>query len=54
MKGEWEAHWERMTIDELFELRELMQAVLMERLKAKKIEIELKVRMLNLPAGDSD
>ena len=36
MKSEWEAQWESMTIDELFELRELMQDVLSERLKAKK------------------
>jgi hypothetical protein len=27
MKNEWEPQWESMTIEELFELRELMQDV---------------------------
>jgi hypothetical protein len=31
-----------------------MQDVLMERLEAKKAEIELKLRMLNPPARDSE
>jgi len=41
-----------MTIDELFELRELMQDVLSERLKARKAEIERKLEMLDHPSRD--
>ena len=50
-KDDWESQWEAMTIDELFELREMMQDVLMERLKAKKAEIERKLQMLNQPSS---
>jgi hypothetical protein len=46
----WESQWESMTIDELFELRELMQDVLSETLKAKKAEIERRLQILNLPS----
>ena len=45
MKSEWEAQWESMTIDELFELRELMQNVLIEKLKARKAEIEQRLQI---------
>ncbi|WP_334362497.1 MULTISPECIES: hypothetical protein [unclassified Bradyrhizobium] len=41
-----------MTIDELFELRELMQDVLSEKLKAKKAEIERRLQTLNRPSGE--
>jgi hypothetical protein len=41
-----------MTIDELFWLRELMQDVLSERLKAKKAELERRLQILNLPSSD--
>ena len=44
--------WESMTIDELFELRELMQNVLSERLKARKAEIERKLKTLDQPSKD--
>ena len=54
MKSEWEAQWESMTIDELFELRELMQDVLSERLKAKKAEIERRLQILDQPSNDVD
>ena len=40
-----------MTIDELFELRELMQDVLSERLKAKKAEIERRLQILDQPSS---
>jgi hypothetical protein len=40
-----------MTIDELFELRKLMQDVLSERLKARKAEIERKLEMLDPSRG---
>jgi len=42
---------ELMTIDELFELRELMQDVPSEKLKARKAEIERKLRTLNHPSS---
>ena len=45
-------NWESMTIDELFELRELMQDVLSERLNARKAEIERKLKMLDPPSND--
>ena len=41
-----------MTVDELFELRELMLDVLRERLKAKKAEIEHRLKILNQPRND--
>jgi hypothetical protein len=53
MKRDWEAEWEAMTIDELFELRELMQDVLSERLKAKKAEIELRLQKLDRRSSDN-
>ena len=46
--------WESMTIDELFELRELMQDVLSERLKARKAEIQRKLKMLDQPTKSRD
>jgi hypothetical protein len=41
-----------MTIDELFALRELMQDVLNEKLKAKKVELERRLQELNQPSSD--
>jgi hypothetical protein len=46
------SEWESMTIDELFRPRELMQDVLSERLKAKKVELERRLQILNLPSSD--
>ena len=46
------SEWESMTFDELFRLRELMQDVLSERLKAKKVELEGRLQILNLPSSD--
>ena len=43
-------NWQTMTIDELFEVHELMQDVLIERLKAKKAKIESQLKMLNQPS----
>jgi hypothetical protein len=43
MKSEWEC----MTIDELFALREEMQEILSAKLKAKKAELEHRLKMLN-------
>jgi hypothetical protein len=37
-----------MTIDELFALREQMQALLSAKLKAKKLELERRLQTLNL------
>jgi hypothetical protein len=52
MKSEWESQWESMTIDELFALREMMQDVLSERLKAKKAELERRLQILDQPSSD--
>jgi hypothetical protein len=52
MKSKWEAQWESMTIDELFALRELMQDVLMQRLKAKKAELERRLQIIDQPSSD--
>ncbi len=51
MESDWKSQWEIMTIDELFELRELMQDVLSERLKAKKAEIERRLQILDQPSS---
>jgi hypothetical protein len=39
-----------MSVDELLELHQLMQAILRERLAAKKEEIESRLRQLNQPS----
>jgi hypothetical protein len=52
MESDLKSQWESMTIDELFALRELMQAVLSERLKAKKVKIERRLQELNPPLND--
>ena len=52
MESDWKSQWETMTIDELFELRELMQDVLSERLKAKKADIERRLQILNQPSNE--
>jgi hypothetical protein len=41
--------WESMSVDELFELHQLMQAVLREKLAAKKEALENRLRQLNQP-----
>jgi ABC-type phosphate transport system auxiliary subunit len=43
MKSEWES----MTIEDLLALREQMQDVLSAKLKAKKVELERRLRVLN-------
>jgi hypothetical protein len=45
--------WKSMTIEELFEFRELMQDVLSEKLKAKKAEIEQRLKILNSSLNDA-
>ena len=41
--------WESMSVDELFELHQLMQAVLREKLAAKKEVLENRMRQLKQP-----
>ena len=43
MKSEWES----MTINDLLALREQMQEVLSAKIKAKKVELERRLRQLN-------
>jgi len=38
---------ESMTIDELFALREQIQGILSDKLKAKKVQLEHRLRQLN-------
>jgi hypothetical protein len=45
--------WEQMSIEELFELHQLMQSVLREKLIAKKKLLEGRLGQLNQPS-DSD
>ena len=52
MESDLKSQWESMTIDELFALRELMRAVLSERLKAKKVQLERRLQELNPPLTD--
>jgi hypothetical protein len=44
--------WKAMTIDELFALREQMQAVISAKLKARKVELEFRLQALNRPSSD--
>ena len=41
------SEWEYMAIDDLFELHEQMQEVLRGKLKAKKVELDRRLRQLN-------
>jgi len=52
MKSDWEVQWESWTIDELFALREQMQDVLSAKLKAKKVELERRLRIINQRSSD--
>ena len=46
MDGDWKSNWESMTIDDLFALREQVQEVLRERLKAKQAELDRRLQAL--------
>jgi hypothetical protein len=46
MDGDWKSDWESMTIDDLFALREQVQEILRARLKAKKAELDRRLRAL--------
>jgi hypothetical protein len=52
MENEWKSHWESMTVDELFALREQMQEVLSAKLKAKKAALERRLQSLNQLSND--
>jgi hypothetical protein len=41
------SEWESMTTDDLFALREQMQEVLSAKLRAKKVELERRLKQLN-------
>ena len=53
MENDWKYQWESMTNDELFELRELMQVVLSEKLKAKRARIERRLQVLDQRSSDA-
>jgi hypothetical protein len=46
MDGDWKLDWESMTIDDLCVLREQVQQILRERLKAKRAELERRLQAL--------
>jgi hypothetical protein len=46
MDGDWKSNWESMTIDDLFALREQVQEILRERLKAKQAELDRRLQAL--------
>jgi hypothetical protein len=48
------SEWESMSVDELFELHQLMQAVLREKLAARKEMLENRLRQLNQPTDIDD
>ena len=50
MKSEWES----MTIEDLLALREQMQDVLSAKLKAKKVELERRLRVLNQQSSGAE
>jgi hypothetical protein len=52
MENEWKRHWESMTVDELFALREQMQEVLSAKLNAKKAALERRLQSLNQLSND--
>ena len=54
MENEWKSHWESMTVDDLFALREQMQEVLSAKLKAKKAALERRLQSLNQLSNDSE
>jgi hypothetical protein len=52
MENERKSHWESMTVDELFALREQMQEVLSAKLKVKKAALERRLQSLNQLSND--
>ena len=52
MENEWKLHWESMTVDELFALREQMQEVLSAKLNAKKAALERRLQSLTQLSND--
>ena len=52
MENEWKSHWESMTVDELFALREQMQEVLSAKLKVKKAALERRLQSLSQLSND--
>ena len=46
MDSDWKLIWESMTIDDLSVLREQVQEILRERLKAKQAELDRRLRAL--------
>jgi hypothetical protein len=46
MDGDWKSNWEFMTIDDLLVLREQVQEVLRERLKAKRAQLDRRLQAL--------
>jgi len=52
MDVDWKSNWEAMTIDDLSVLREQVQEVLRERLKAQQAELDRRLHALALASTD--
>ena len=52
MDDDWKPNWESMTIDDLSVLREQVQAILRERLKAQQAELDRRLHALALASTD--
>ena len=52
MDSDWKSQWESMSVDDLFALREQMQEVLSNRLRAQKAELERRLQILNHQSND--
>ena len=52
MDVDWKSNWESMTIDDLSVLREQVQEILRERLKAQQAELDRRLPVLALASTD--
>jgi hypothetical protein len=52
MDADWKSNWESMTIDDLSVLREQVQEILRERLKAQQAELDRRLHALALASTD--
>jgi hypothetical protein len=52
MDVDWKSNWESMTIDDLSVLREQVQEILRERLKAQQAELDRRLHALALASTD--
>ena len=51
MQRKWEAQWKKMTVEQQFAFRGLVQHVLKEKLEARKADIDRRLHSLKPPRG---